>query len=37
MANVDIVLTGDKDFLCLDLQHPRCITATEFLNEENIE
>ena len=28
---VDIILTGDKDFLSLDLEHPRCMTAAEFL------
>ena len=28
---VDIILTGDKDFLSLDMEHPRCMTATEFL------
>lgn len=28
----DIILTGDKDFLSLDLEHPKCMTAAEFLN-----
>lgn len=29
---VDIILTGDKDFLSLDMEYPRCMTAAEFLN-----
>ena len=28
---VDIILTGDKDFLSLDIEHPQCMTAAEFL------
>ena len=28
---VDIILTGDKDFLSLDIEYPRCVTAAEFL------
>ena len=28
---VDIILTGDKDFLSLDMKYPRCMTAAEFL------
>ncbi len=31
---VDVILTGDKDFLALDLERPRCITASQFLVEE---
>ena len=31
---VDVILTGDKDFLSLDLARPRCITAAQFLAEE---
>ncbi len=33
LSDVDIILTGDKDFLSLDLEHPRCMTAAEFLDE----
>ena len=33
LYEVDVILTGDKDFLSLDIEHPRCITASEFLNE----
>ena len=36
-ADVDIILTGDKDFLCLDLERPKCMTASQFLNAEGIE
>ena len=28
---IDIILTGDKDFLSLDMEHPKCITPAEFL------
>lgn len=31
VADVDIILTGDKDFLSLDMEHPRPMTATEYL------
>lgn len=31
VSNVDLILTGDKDFLCLDLEHPKCMTAAQFL------
>ena len=30
-ANVDVVLTGDKDFLESGITHPKIMTATEFL------
>lgn len=33
-ADVDIIITGDKDFLCLDLKRPRCMTAVQFLQME---
>ena len=36
-AHVDIILTGDKDFLCLDIKRPKCMTASQFLNAEGIE
>ncbi len=37
VAGVDIVLTGDKDFLSLELEHPKCMTAAQFLALEEIE
>ena len=33
IANIDLLITGDKDFLALDLDQPRCLTAAEFLEE----
>lgn len=33
--NIDIILTGDKDFLSLKLKHPRCLTVAEFLTLKN--
>ena len=36
-AGVDVILTGDKDFLSLDMEHPRCLTAAQFLDEEGVE
>lgn len=37
LYNVDIILTGDKDFLCLDIEHPKCITAAQFLDAEGMD
>lgn len=37
VSDVDIVLTGDKDFLCLDMEHPRPMTAAQFLEMEGVE
>ena len=34
VSDVDIILTGDKDFLCLDMEHPKCMTVAEFLEHE---
>lgn len=31
LANVDLLITGDKDFLVLELEQPVCITAAQFL------
>ena len=30
VADVDAILTGDKDFLSLEMEHPRCLTAAQF-------
>ena len=35
--DLDIILTGDKDFLALGLDKPRCMTVTEFCEMEGIE
>ena len=37
VSDVDIILTGDKDFLSLNLEHPRCMTVAQFLESEGIE
>ena len=37
IADVDAILTGDKDFLSLEMEHPRCLTAAQFLEEEGVE
>ena len=37
VSDVDIILTGDKDFFSLDMEHPRCMTVAEFLEYEGIE
>ena len=34
VAYIDIILTGDKDFLSLDLEHSKCMTAADFLEFE---
>ena len=31
VSDVDIILTGDKDFLSLDMEHPKCMTFHSFL------
>jgi putative PIN family toxin of toxin-antitoxin system len=37
VADVDIILTGDKDFLSLDMEHPKCMTVAQFLEAEGME
>lgn len=37
VADVDVILTGDKDFLSLAIEHPRCLTVARFLAEEGVE
>ena len=37
VANVDVILTGDKDFLSLDMDRPLCMTVAQFLASEGIE
>ncbi|MBQ9390001.1 MAG: putative toxin-antitoxin system toxin component, PIN family [Synergistaceae bacterium] len=29
--DADIILTGDKDFLSLDIEHPKCVPPSDFL------
>lgn len=37
VSDVDVILTGDKDFLSLDLERPRCMTVGQFFAVEGIE
>lgn len=37
VSDVDIILTGDKDFLSLDMEHPKCMTVAQFLEMEGVE
>lgn len=37
VSDVDIILTGDKDFLSLEMEHPQCMTVTQFLENEGVE
>lgn len=34
VSDVDVILTGDKDFLSLEMEHPRCLTVAQFMEEE---
>ena len=36
LFDVDIILTGDKDFLSLEMDHPKCMTAVQFLESEGV-
>ena len=35
LENVDVFITGDKDFLVLDTKIPNIVTMTEFWNDFN--
>lgn len=35
VSDVDVILTGDKDFLALDMEHPKCMTVANYLEKEN--
>ena len=37
VSGVDAILTGDRDFLSLSLEHPKCMTAAQFLEQEGAE
>ena len=37
VSDEDVILTGDKDFLSLDMEHPKCMTATQFFEYEGVE
>lgn len=34
--DVDVILTGDKDFLALDMERPKCMTISQFLESEGL-
>ncbi len=36
VSGVDVILTGDKDFLCLNMEHPKCMTVAEFFEIEGV-
>lgn len=36
VADIDIILTGDKDFLSLTMARPKCMTAAQFLECEGL-
>ena len=33
LEDVDLFITGDRDFLVLDIQNPKILTMTEFLDK----
>ena len=33
IENVDVLITGDKDFAAVDINHPDILTPTEFLSK----
>ena len=37
LYDIDIILTGDKDFLSLNMEHPKCMTVAQFLDIEGVE
>jgi predicted nucleic acid-binding protein len=37
LAEVDVIISGDKHFLKLDLDHPKTITPAEYLTEVGVE
>ena len=37
VADVEVILTGDKDFLSLKIERPKCLTAADFLRTEGVE
>lgn len=37
VSDVDIILTGDKDFLSLEMEHPKCMTVAQFFENEGVE
>lgn len=37
LPDAEVLLTGNKDFLSLDMDRPKCVTVTQFLHNEGVE
>ena len=37
VSDVDVILTGDKDFLSMEMERPQCMTGAQFLESEGLE
>jgi putative PIN family toxin of toxin-antitoxin system len=37
MADVDVILTGDKDFLCLEIERPEIMNVARFREVEGLD
>jgi len=37
LNEVDVILTGDKDFLSMDIEKPKCMSVAEFMDYYKIE
>lgn len=37
VSDVDVILTGDKDFLSLNIERPKCMTVAQFFESEGVE
>ena len=37
VSDADIILTGDKDFLSLEMEHPKCMIVAQFFESEGVE
>lgn len=35
--NVDIILTGDKDLLSLEIKRPKCMNVAQFFESEGVD
>ena len=37
VSDVDVILTGNKDFLSLNIERPKCMTVAQFFESEGVE
>ena len=37
IADIDLILTGDKDFLSLHIERPKCITVAQYLEDTDLQ